>query len=119
VNSVSDRPSSPGSNFMVGVQRPKSRPAIVDLMRPGATPAVPSEPAGTPVPVTVEEATVATEARVEELVEALVTVTRVVKPAQLRTAALDVETEALVDGGVTTEAATEAEAPAKEHEVRL
>lgn len=102
---------------MVGVQRPKSSPAMVEAMRPGATPAVPSGPAGTPVPVTVDDATVAAEAKVAELVEALVTVTRVVKPAQLRTAALDAETEAIVDGGVTTEAATEAEAPAREDEV--
>jgi hypothetical protein len=38
VNSVSERPSSPASNFMVGTQRPKSKPAIVDATNPSKFP---------------------------------------------------------------------------------
>lgn len=43
---MSERPSKPGSNFIVGVQSPKSRPAMVEGIRPGATPAAPSDPSG-------------------------------------------------------------------------
>lgn len=67
VNSVSERPSSPASNFMVGVQRPKSRPAMVDGMSPGAAPAAPSRPAGTDPDVdAAAEADVAATATADE-----------------------------------------------------
>lgn len=38
VFSVVARPSSPASNFMVGTQRPKSRPAMLEATKPSKLP---------------------------------------------------------------------------------
>jgi hypothetical protein len=54
VNSVSERPSSPASNFMVGTQRPKSRPLMVEATNPGFTPVIALEEAGAGVSVEVD-----------------------------------------------------------------
>ena len=50
VNAVVARPSSPASNFMVGTQSPKSRPAIVEATNPSKFPvtALVTAPAPTP-----------------------------------------------------------------------
>ncbi len=97
VDSVVARPLSPASNFMVGVQRPKSRPAMVEATKPGLTPVTASEEAGAaPEPVAVPVAAAAATEAVDaaetedEVVataavfaaeEALrVTVTKVVEP---------------------------------------
>ena len=87
VNSVVARPSSPASNFIVGVQTPKSRPEMVEASKPGLTPVTAlEEAAAAPVPVALpvavdEEALVTATAALVEVEEAgRVTVTKVVEP---------------------------------------
>ncbi len=78
VNSVSERPSSPASNFIVGTQRPKSRPGIVEATKPSKFPvtALVTAPAPTagdvhrrvePEPVQVPAAPVAAGAEAAEV----------------------------------------------------
>lgn len=45
VDSVSALPSRPASDFIVGVQSPKSRPDMVEAWKPGKTPMVADEDA--------------------------------------------------------------------------
>lgn len=90
VNSVSLRPLRPASNFMVGTQRPKSRPVMEDAWAPEEVELVRAEEAA--------EVAAATAADVA----ALVTVTRVVPPqataleeaAATATATLEIPEEA-------------------------
>ena len=84
VNSVVDLPSNPASNFMVGTQRPKSKPEIVEATKPGNTPTVADDDAASAA-LAVELAVAATAAAalVEATTaadEARVTVTSVVDP---------------------------------------
>lgn len=52
---VAERPFKPSSNFMVGTQRPKSRPAIVEAWKPPKVPVTGSETF--PAPTAGEEQT--------------------------------------------------------------
>lgn len=86
VNSVSLRPSSPASNFMVGTQRPKSRPAIVDFCTEDEYAA--ALEAATAATDVAEVATAAAE------VAGLVTVTKVVAAAAQAELAEDTDVSA-------------------------
>jgi len=122
VNSVSERPSSPASNFMVGTQRPKSRPLIVEATKPGFTPVIALEEAGAGVSVevdvdaasvVVDATSVAATADLEELVEDVaprVTVTKVVWTHPVAATATEgVATEETATDAATEEAATSPE----------
>ena len=50
VDAVEARPSSPASNFMVGTQRPKSRPAMVEATKPSKFPVTAFVTAPNPAP---------------------------------------------------------------------
>lgn len=59
MNSVGLRPSSPASNLRVGVQRPKSRPAMEEATKPPKVPITASVMAPAPPAVAAPEAAAA------------------------------------------------------------
>lgn len=93
VDAVVARPSRPASNFIVGTQRPKSRPAMEDATKPSKVPVTGSETALAPaagalqsnndpepvqVPAAADEAVAVDVAATAVAVAELATVTKVV-----------------------------------------